>query len=80
MTASDIVYEGKLYTIKTLDPFGEPFEVRAFQHGNVWVVEIWEDVWESCPDMNEPFEISEVTAVVVYSLESNGDAHVIVYP
>lgn len=78
MTNVEKIYTGEIRNITTLDPFGEEFTVRAILHGDVWIVEIWEDVWEMCPDMNDPFDMSEPVAVAAYSLDSNGDAHVVI--
>ena len=71
----ETVHEGEIYKLLVLDPFNEEFEVRGILHGNVWIVEIWEDVWEAAPDMNEPHS-KEVVGKAAYILAPNLDAYV----
>ena len=75
MYEGETIHEGEIYKLLVLDPFGEEFEVRGILHGNVWIVEIWEDTWESAPDMNDP-HVVEVVGKAAYILAPNLDAYV----
>lgn len=75
MTNTEMIYTGEICRLEVMDPFDELFLIRGILHGNIWIVELWEDTWESAPDMNEPLVV-DVVGKAAYTLDSNGDAHV----
>ena len=75
MYEGETIHEGEISKLLVLDPFNEEFEVRGILHNGTWIVEIWENVWESAPDMNKPLKV-EVVGKAAYILAPNGDAYV----